>query len=82
MGNDDPREEVPMTAEAVEDVRSRSPVRDLTRADLQEVTDDGHRYGSLSVSPSPTRPRQGAVVEVPFRVELRPAGSAGPRRGA
>jgi hypothetical protein len=65
-----------MTAEAVEDVRPR--VRDRTRADL----DHGHRYGSPSLSPSPTRPRQGAVVDVPFRVELRPVGSAGPRRGA
>jgi hypothetical protein len=44
MGNADPRKEVPMTAESVEDVWSRT------------------------------------VVGVPFRVELRPAELAGPRR--
>jgi hypothetical protein len=86
MGNDDPRKEVPMTAEAVEDVWSRTRGRDWTWADLQEIPDDGHRYeiidGSLYVSPSPSRPHQvaeSAVVDVPFRVELRPAELAGPR---
>jgi Uma2 family endonuclease len=61
MGNDDAREEVPMTAEAIEDVWVRMPRgrREWTWADLQEIPDDdGHRYeiidGSLYVSASPT----------------------------
>ena len=54
-----------MTAEAVEDVWSRTRGRDWTWADLQEIADDGHRYeiidGSLYVSPSPSRPHQVAA---------------------
>lgn len=60
MGNDESREEVPMTAELVEDVTLRMPrSRGWTWEDLQKLPeDDGHRYeiidGSLHVSPSPT----------------------------
>ena len=66
MGNDDSREEVPMTAELVEDVTLRMPRwRAWTWADLQEIRDDGHRYeiidGSLHVSASPT-PRHQLVA--------------------
>jgi Uma2 family endonuclease len=70
MGNDDTRKEVPMTAEAIEDlgfVRMPLPKgREWTWADLQEIPDDdGHRYeivdGSLYVSPSPSRPHQVAA---------------------
>lgn len=54
-----------MTAEAVEDVWSRTRGRDWTWADLQEIPDDGHRYeiidGSLYVSPGPSRPHQVAA---------------------
>jgi Uma2 family endonuclease len=68
MGNDDPREEVPRTAEAIEDVWSRTRARDWTWADLQEIPDDGHRYeiidGSLYVSPSPSRPHQIAAGRI------------------
>ena len=99
-----------MTAEAIEDIWSRTRGRDWTWADLQQIPDDGHRYeiidGSLYVSPSPSRPHQiaagrivrpagvayrevttvaagsVAVVATPFRVELRPAELAGPRRRA
>jgi Uma2 family endonuclease len=67
MGNDDPRKEVPMTAELIEDpgfIRLPLPQgREWTWADLQEMPeDDGHRYeivdGSLYVSPGPRRPHQ------------------------
>jgi Uma2 family endonuclease len=70
MGNDDPRKEVPMTAELIEDpgfVRMPLPQgREWTWADLQEIPDDnGHRYeivdGSLYVSPGPSRPHQVAA---------------------
>jgi Uma2 family endonuclease len=68
MGNDDPREEVPMTAEAIEDIWSRTRGRDWTWADLQQIPDDGHRYeiidGSLYVSPSPSRPHQIAAGRI------------------
>jgi Uma2 family endonuclease len=68
MGNDDPRKEVPVTAEAVEDVWSRTRGRDWTWADLQEIPDDGHRYeiidGSLYVSPGPSRPHQVAAGRI------------------
>jgi Uma2 family endonuclease len=68
MGNDDPRKEVPMTAEAIEDVWSRTRDRDWTWADLQEIPGDGHRYeiidGSLYVSPSPSRPHQIAAARI------------------
>jgi Uma2 family endonuclease len=70
MRNDDPRKEVPMTAEAIEDVYVRMPRgRGWTWADLQEIPDDdGHRYevidGSLHVSPSPNRPHQVAAGRV------------------
>ena len=57
-----------MTAEAIEDVWSRTRGRDWTWADLQEIPDDGHRYeiidGSLYVSPSPSRPHQIAAGRV------------------
>jgi Uma2 family endonuclease len=67
MRDDDPREEVSMTAELAEDVTLRMPLsRGWTWADLQELPDDdGHRYeivdGSLHVSPSPSRPHQVAA---------------------
>jgi Uma2 family endonuclease len=68
MGNDDPRKEVPMTADAIEDVWTRTRGRDWTWADLQEIPDDGHRYeiidGSLYVSPSPSRAHQIAAGRV------------------
>jgi Uma2 family endonuclease len=68
MGNDDPREEVPMTAETIDDVWTRTRGRDWTWADLQEIPDDGHRYevidGSLYVSPSPSRPHQVAAARL------------------
>jgi Uma2 family endonuclease len=69
MGNDDSREEVPMTADMIADVTAvtlHMPYgRDWTWSDLQEIPDDGHRYeivdGSLHVSPSPSRPHQVAA---------------------
>jgi hypothetical protein len=70
MGNDDPREEVPMNAELIEDqgfIRMPLPKgREWTWADLQEIPDDdGHRYeivdGGLHVSPGPSRPHQVAA---------------------
>lgn len=70
MGNDDPREEVPMTAELVEEVTLRMPLsRGWTWADLQQLPErDGHRYeivdGSLYVSPSPSRPHQVAAGRI------------------
>lgn len=57
-----------MTAEAIEDIWSRTRGRDWTWADLQEIPDDGHRYeiidGSLYVSPSPSRPHQIAAGRI------------------
>lgn len=57
-----------MTAEAIDDVWSRTRVRDWTWADLQEIPADGHRYeivdGSLHVSPSPSRPHQVAAGRI------------------
>ena len=57
-----------MTAEAIEDIWSRTRGRDWTWADLQQIPDDGHRYeiidGSLYVSPSPSRPHQIAAGRI------------------
>jgi Uma2 family endonuclease len=69
MGNDDPREEVPMTAELMEDVWSRTRGRDWTWADLERLPErDGHRYeiidGSLHVSASPTPWHQIVALEL------------------
>jgi len=70
MGNDDPRKEVPMTAELVEDLTLRMPLsRGWTWTDLQQLPDDdGHRYeivdGSLHVSPGPSRPHQVAAGRI------------------
>jgi Uma2 family endonuclease len=70
MGNDDPRKEVPMTAELIEDqdfIRMPLPKgREWSWADLEQIPDDdGHRYeivdGSLHVSPGPSRPHQVAA---------------------
>jgi Uma2 family endonuclease len=76
MGNDDPRKEVPMTAELIEDVWVRMPRgRDWTSADLQDIPDDGHRYeiidGSLHVSAAPTPWHQ--LVASELVAVLRPA---------
>ena len=57
-----------MTAEAIEDIWSRTRGRDWTWADLQQIPDDGHRYEiidrSLYVSPSPSRPHQIAAGRI------------------
>jgi hypothetical protein len=74
MGNDDPREEVPVMAEAywrveLEAVGAPSvTVYQPTGAVCREV---------VTVTAGST-----AVVDVPFRVRLRPAEPAGPRRRA
>lgn len=67
---------VSMTATA--DVRGL-PHRALTRADLDAMPDDGHRYelidGVLVVSPAPSRLHQRAVVQLCLVLaEFRPAG--------
>ena len=61
-----------MTVEAIEDIWSRTRGRDWTWADLQQIPDDGHRYEIID----------GSLLATPFRVELRPAELAGPRRRA
>ena len=57
-----------MTAEAIEDIWSRTRGRDWTWADLQQIPDGGHRYEiidrSLYVSPSPSRPHQIAAGRI------------------
>jgi Uma2 family endonuclease len=63
IGENGSREEVPsVTAELVEDVTLRMPLRDWTFDDLQALPDDGRRYeiidGSLHVSPSPSKRHQ------------------------
>jgi hypothetical protein len=79
-----------MTAEAVEDVWPRTRGRDWTWAALA-VELAGAGTPSVTVHElSGTAYREvttvaagsAAVVEVPFRVELRPAELAGPRRRA
>ena len=100
-----------MTAEAIEDIWSRTRGRDWTWADLQQIPADGHRYEIIEAgvpaywrvelegvgTPSVTvyelagvayrevttvAAGSVAVVATPFRVELRPAELAGPRRRA
>jgi len=62
MGNDDPREEVSMTAELIEHVTLSMPsLRDWTGEDLRRTPVDGRRWeiidGSLHVS-APAGPRR------------------------
>ena len=71
MGNDESREEVPMTAALIEEsgIVRLPRGRAWTWADLQEIPEDrGHRYeiidGSLHVSPSPNRPHQVAAGRI------------------
>ena len=76
MGNDDSREEVPMTAELVGDVTLRMPLSPgWTWGDLERLPErDGHRDeildGSLIVSASSTPWRQLVVMRA-----ARPAGT-------
>ena len=82
MSNDDSREEVPMTAELVDDVTLRMPLsRGWTWGDPERLPErDGHRYeildGSLIVSASSTPWRQLVAGELSAVLRAaRPAGT-------